>query len=103
MRAITSAMTFEIDSLAARGSSHTQLRELLDARATIVHPGERDALLDAADALLFDEPDAGAKRDDAATLLDALVDSGRWLPEPAAAVRAALDGCGRGALTGATS
>ena len=87
-------MTSELDTLAARGASHTRLRELLDARATILHSHEREALLDAADALLFDEPEAADKREGAHELLDGLIESGRWLPEPAVAVGDALDGCG---------
>jgi len=85
---------FDTSSLAARGRSHTQLRELLDARAPILHLNERELLLDAADALLFDEPDGQAKRLAARELLGALVESDRWLPEPAAEVALALDGCG---------
>jgi len=46
---------YDTDTLAARGRSHTQLRDLLDARAPILHLHERELLLDAADALLFDE------------------------------------------------
>jgi hypothetical protein len=77
-----------------RARSHTRLRGLLADRAAILHGDEREALSEAADALLFDEPEAAAKQADAHALLTRLVDSGRWLPEPAAEVRAALDGCG---------
>jgi hypothetical protein len=89
-------MSFATDRLAARGRSHTHLRELLDARESILHAGEREVLLDAADALLFDEPDAGAKRVAAHELLTSLVESERWLAGPADEARAALDGCGAG-------
>jgi hypothetical protein len=84
---------FDTASLAARGRSHTQLRELLDARAPILHLNERELLLDAADALLFDEPDGSAKRAAARDLLNALVESGRWMQGPADEAAAALDGC----------
>ena len=87
-------MSSATDRLAARGRSHTQLRELLDARASILHAGEREVLLDAADALLFDEPDAPAKRAAARELLGMLVESGRWMAGPADEAAAALDGCG---------
>ena len=86
--------SYDTSSLAARGRSHTQLRDLLDARAPILHPHERELLLDAADALLFDEPDGDAKRAAARDTLDKLVESGRWLQRPADEARAALDGCG---------
>jgi hypothetical protein len=81
-------------TLAARGRSHTQLRQLLDARETLLHGPERETLLDAADALLFNEPDAEDKRAAAHALLDRLVETGRWLARPAAEAAAALDGCG---------
>src|SRR4051812_19458138 len=89
-------MSSATDRLAARGRSHTQLRELLAARETILHAAEREAILDAADALLFDEPDAAAKRAAAHDVLTALVESERWLAGPADEARAALDGCGLG-------
>src|SRR3954465_14754329 len=50
-----------VDSLAARGRSHTHLRELLDARDPLLHGREREQLLDTADALLFGEPEADEK------------------------------------------
>ena len=87
-------MTSATDTLAARGRSHTHLRQMLDARESLVHPHERETLLDAADALLFCEPDGEAKRAAAHELLDRLVESGRWLSAPAAEAAAALDGCG---------
>src|SRR3954447_21204812 len=92
--ATTESMSYETDTLAARGRSHTQLRQLLDARESLVHGHERETLLDAADALLFCEPDAEAKRAAAHELLEHLVDSGRWLAGPADEAAAALDGCG---------
>ena len=87
-------MTSATDRLAARGRSHTQLRELLDARAPILHGHERETLLDAADALLFDEPEATAKREEARALLAELVASERWMIGPAEGALTALDGCG---------
>jgi hypothetical protein len=87
-------MSFATDRLAARGRSHTQLREMLDARESILHAGEREVLLDAADALLFDEPEAPVKRAAARELLTTLVGSGRWMSAPADEAAAALDGCG---------
>jgi len=87
-------MHYDSESLARRGRSHTQLRQLLDARESLLHGHERETLLDAADALLFCEPDAEDKRAAAHELLVRLVESGRWLDAPAAEAAAALDGCG---------
>ena len=84
----------EAAPLSARAHSHTRLRRLLTDRASILHRDEHVTLLDAADALLFDEPDALAKRALGHQALARLVDSDRWLPDPAAEVAAALDGCG---------
>ena len=90
----------EADTRSVRAHSHTRLRRLLADRAAILHRDEHVVLLDAADALLFDEPDALAKRASGRQLLVALVDNDRWQPDPAAEVRAALDGCGApGAVT----
>jgi len=87
-------VTFSTRSLAERGRCHTRLRELLADREAILHASEREVLLDAADALLFGELDADAKRVGGRELLAGLVQKDRWLPEPAAEVGAALDGCG---------
>ena len=86
-----------VDSLAARGRSHTHLRELLDARDPLLHAHEREQLLDTADALLFGEPEADEKLVSAHLLLDEMVESGRWVQGPADEVFSALEGC-RGEL-----
>jgi len=67
---------------------------MLSDRAAILQPDEHLLLLDAADALLFDEPDAAAKRTSAYEMLWALVEADRWMPGPAGDVREALDACG---------
>jgi hypothetical protein len=83
------------EDLARRGRAHTRLRELLGARGpAVLHRHEREDLVDAADALLFGEPDAVERRDAALDLLDDLVESGRWEPSPANAVAQALRACG---------
>jgi hypothetical protein len=83
------------EDLARRGRAHTRLRELLDARGlTSLHQHEREQLVDAADALLFNEPDALDRRDAALDLLDDLVEFGRWEPSAANAVVQALRACG---------
>ncbi len=82
------------EDLARRGRAHTRLRELLDARGSILHSHERDQLVDAADALLFQEPDALERRDAALDLLDDLVEFGRWEPSAANSVAQAIRACG---------
>ena len=87
------------EDLARRGRAHTRLRELLDSRGpTVLHQRERDQLVDAADALLFNEPEASESRDAALDLLDDLVECDRWEPGAAHAVAQALRACGQTAV-----
>ena len=87
------------DDLTRRGRAHTRLRELLDSRGpATLHPHEREQLVDAADALLFNEADAPERRDAALDMLDQLVEAGRWEPGSANAVAQALRACGQGAV-----
>ena len=87
------------EDLVRRGRAHTRLRELLDARGSaVLHANEREQLVDAADALLFNEEDALERRDAALDVLDDLVDSGRWEPPAANAVAQALRACGTTAV-----
>jgi hypothetical protein len=75
---------------------HTRLRELLDAGAPAgLAPQEREQLVDAADALLFNETDALERRDAALDLLDSLVEAGRLEPASANAAAQALRACGQ--------
>ncbi len=84
------------EDLARRGRAHTRLRELLDARGpAVLHPHEREQLVEAADALLFAEPEAMELRDRALDLLDDLVEFGRWEPSAANAVAQALRATGQ--------
>src|SRR3954469_10811574 len=92
--ATTESMSYETETLAARGRSHTQLRQLLDAREALLHGHERETLLDGADALLFCEPDSQAKRAAPHKRPGRRVGPGRWLSARADGARAALDGCG---------
>src|SRR5213078_4053171 len=89
------SLSCEADRRSARARSHTRLRRLLADRAAILHRDEHRLLLDAADALLFDESDALAKQASGQRLLAALVDNDRWLPDPAAEVRRARRMCRR--------
>ena len=87
------------EDLARRGRAHTRLRELLDSRdPAVMQANEREQLVDAADALLFNEEDALERRDAALDLLDDLVESGRWEPTAANAVAQALRACGQTAV-----
>jgi hypothetical protein len=76
-----------------RGRNHTSLRTELD-RQGLLFAHERELILDAADALLFDEPEAEERRREAMDLLDALEINGRRTDAEAARLRDALDGCG---------
>lgn len=83
------------EDLARRGRAHTRLRELLDARGpAALHAAEREQIVDAADALLFGEPDALERRDDALAILDELVEAERWESDAANAVGQTLRACG---------
>ena len=83
------------DDLARRGRAHTRLRELLDDRGpAVLHAHEREQLVDAADALLFGEPDALERRDAALDPPDDLLGFGPWDPSAANAVAQALRACG---------
>ena len=87
------------EDLSRRGRAHTRLRELLDARGpALMHAGEREQLVDAADALLFNEAEGLERRDAALDLLDDLVELGRLEPSAANALAQALRACGQLAL-----
>jgi len=76
-----------------RGRNHTRLRTELD-RQGLLFAHERELILDAADALLFEEPEAEERRREATYLVDALEVNGRRTEGEAARLRDALDGCG---------
>jgi hypothetical protein len=76
-----------------RGRAHTALRAELN-RQGVLHAHERELLLDAADALLFEEPEAQQRLTEALELLDALQTTGRRTDGEAVRLRTALDGCG---------
>lgn len=77
--------------LAARGQAYTQMLEIMKRRGpTALHSAERDQILDTADALLFDEPQAQEKLVEAGELIARLVESDRWSEESAQQLGAAL-------------
>ena len=77
-----------------RGAHYTALIDAIDHRgATKLHPGERALLLEAADALLFGEPDRESQLRAAEGLIESLETSGRWSPESCDELREHLYGC----------
>jgi hypothetical protein len=86
--------------MVARGAHYTALLDTIDPQgATKLHAREREQLLEAADALLFGEPDSEPTVGSAEDLIEALQTSGRWSVDSCAQVREHLYGCG--APTGA--
>lgn len=68
-----------VDNISERGQAYTALVEAVRRRGEgSLHKAERELLFDAADALLFDEPEATDKRQEAGAMIEALVESGRW-------------------------
>ena len=95
----TTVMTAE--PMIARGAHYTALLDTIDHRgATKPHSREREQLLEAADALLFGEPDSERTVRWAEVLIGDLEASGRWSVETCAQLRKHLYGCG--APTGAS-
>ena len=94
----TTVMTAE--PMIARGAHYTALIGTIDHEgAANLHPGEREQLLEAADALLFGEPDSERTVRWAEVLIGDLEASGRRSVETCGQLREHLYGCG--APTGA--
>ncbi len=95
----TTMMTAE--PMITRGAHYTALLDTIDHQgATKLHAREREQLLEAADALLFGEPDSERTVRSAQVLIDALETSERWSVESSDQVREHLSGCA--ASTGAS-
>jgi hypothetical protein len=89
------------EPMVARVAHYTALLDTIDHRgATKLHAREREQLLEAADALLFGEPDSKRTVRSAEVLIEALQTSERWSVDSCAQVREHLYGCG--APTGAS-
>jgi hypothetical protein len=89
------------EPMVARVAHYTALLATIDHRgATKLHAREREQLLEAADALLFGEPDSKRTVRSAEVLIEALQTSERWSVDSCAQVREHLYGCG--APTGAS-
>lgn len=82
------------EPMTARGAHYTALLETIDHQgATKLHTKEREQLLEAADALLFGEPESQQLVRAAEELIDALETNGRWSAESCDQLREHLYGC----------
>jgi hypothetical protein len=82
------------EPMTARGAHYMALLEAIDNQgATKLHARERERLLEAADALLFGEPDNRRLLRSAEELIESLEASGRWSAESCDQLREHLYGC----------
>jgi hypothetical protein len=89
------------EPMVARGAHYTALLDMIDhGGATKLRAGERQQLLEAADVLLFGEPDNELAVRSAEVLIEALHTDERWSVESCDRLLEHLYGCG--ALTGAS-
>ena len=87
--------------MVARGVHYTALVDTIDHQgATKLHAREREQLLEAADVLLFGEPDSERTVRWAEVLIEDLETSKRWSGESCDQLREHLYGCA--VLTGAS-
>jgi hypothetical protein len=86
------------EPMTARGAHYTALLETIERQgATKLHAKEREQLLEAADALLFGEPENRQLLRTAEELIEALEESDRWSAESCDQLREHLYGCDAGA------
>ena len=82
------------EPMTARGAHYTALLETIDRQGPAkLHAKERERLLEAADALLFGEPESQRLLRAAEDLIEALEASGRWSDESCDQLREHLYGC----------
>jgi hypothetical protein len=82
------------DTMVARGAHYTALLETIDRQGPAkLHAEERRQLLEAADALLFAEPENRRLLRSAEELIESLETSGRWTAETCDQLREHLYGC----------
>jgi hypothetical protein len=80
--------------MTTRGAHYTALLETIDHQGpTKLHASEREQLLAAADALLFDEPESRRLLRSAEELIESLETSERWSAETCDRLREHLYGC----------
>jgi hypothetical protein len=83
------------EQMTTRAAHYTALIETMDSRgATKLHAVEREQLVQAADALLFGEPERAQSLDIALEMIARLRESGRWPDESCQQLHAHLVGCG---------
>ncbi len=83
------------EPMVTRGAHYTALLGMIDRRgATELHAIEREQLLEAADVLLFGEPDSERTVRWAEVLIEDLQTSKRWSVESCDQLREHLYGCG---------
>jgi hypothetical protein len=82
------------EQMTARGAHYTALLQTIDRQgAAKLHAREREQLLEAADALLFGEPDNTRLLRPAEEVIEALETSERWSAETCDQLREHLYGC----------
>jgi hypothetical protein len=82
------------DQMTARGAHYTGLLAAIDHQgATKLHAKEREKLLEAADALLFGEPENRRLLRSAEEVIEFLETSERWSAESCDQLREHLYGC----------
>jgi hypothetical protein len=87
-------MMMTVEPMSARGAHYTALLETIDHQgATKLHAREREQLLEAADALLFGEPESQRLLRSAEELIESLETSERWSAESCDQLREHLYGC----------
>jgi hypothetical protein len=83
-----------VEPMITRGAHYTALVEAIDHQGPAkLHASERRQLLDAADALLFGEPERETAVRSAEGLIEVLETSGRWSAESCDQMREHLYGC----------
>jgi hypothetical protein len=83
-----------IEAMTTRGAHYTALLEIMEHQgAAKLHAKEREQLLEAADALLFGEPESERLVRAAETLIESLETSERWSAESCDQLREHLYGC----------
>jgi hypothetical protein len=91
---LTSEVMTTAEPMTVRGAHYTALIETIDDRgATKLHAREREQLLEAADALLFGEPENRQLLRSAEELIESLETSERWSAEGCDQLREHLYGC----------
>jgi hypothetical protein len=82
------------ETMGARGQHYTALLNAIERQGPAkLHPGEREQLVEAADALLFEEPESRRRLRSAEEMIESLEASDRWSAESCDKLREHLYGC----------